>query len=396
MQDQSVCHCADERDAIRNVQQAVTTILGQIGDLVPHPKALVHLKDYVIGLLSPIERKNGWQLAEQAGYSHPRGIQRVLSRYDWDVDATRDTLRAQVVEYLGSPDGVLVIDETGFPKKGIKSVGVARQYSGTLGKIDNCQIGVFLGYAAPTGAALIDRALFIPKEWMADPDRCATIGIPTTTAHQPKTALARDMVARALDADVPTKWVVADETYGSDGQLRQHLEARCQAYVLAVRTNQMTTTWPPFGPPAQVNIVDAIAALATDRWVRQSCGEGEQGPRVYDWLRCPVRPAIRPGWQHAILARRSISQPDDIAYYLVYARDDETLEEIVLAAGTRWRIEELFERGKECVGLDQYEVRSWQGWYRHVTLACVALLALVVGTATTIKKGDLLAPSMSR
>jgi SRSO17 transposase len=390
-----MCHCVDERDAILNVQQALTMILGQIGDLVPHPKALAHLTAYVTGLLSPVERKNGWQLAEQAGYTHPRGIQRVLSRYNWDADATRDLLRAQVVEQLGDPNGVLVIDETGFPKKGTNSAGVARQYSGTLGKTDNCQIGVFLGYAAPAGAALIDRALFLPKEWLADPDRCASVGIPTTNEHQPKTALAREMVARALAAGVPTTWVVADETYGSDGQLRQQLEAYGQAYVLAVRTNQMTTTWPPYGLPGQIKVVDAITAVAGDHWVRQSCGEGEQGPRVYDWLLLPVRPATRSGYRHAILARRSVSQPDEIAYYLVYARDDATLDEIVRAAGTRWRIEELFERGKDCVGLDQYEVRSWQGWYRHVTLACVALLALVVGTAATIKKGDL-APSTSR
>ena len=343
------------------------------------PEAAAHAADYLRGLLAEVERKNGWQLAEAAGYAHPRGIQRVLDRYAWDADAVRDDLRTYVREHLGDPAGVLVVDETGFPKQGRHSAGVARQYSGTLGKISNCQIGVFLGYASPKGHVGLDRALYLPKAWTDDRARCRQAGIPDDVPFQTKPQLALAMVERSLDAGVPTAWVVADEVYGGDSMFRGALEARGQAYVLAVRSNQPVSTWPPYGPPAQHTAAGLLAAVPGEGWHRLSCGEGAQGPRLYDWAYVPVRPALRNGWVHALLVRRHPERTDEVAFYLVYAPDGTTLEEIVRAAGARWTIEDTFKLAKGQVGLDHYEVRSWRGWYRHITLALLALAALTVG-----------------
>jgi SRSO17 transposase len=245
--------------------------------LRPHvrrPEARRHAVDYLWGLIGEVERKNGWQLAEYAGYAHPRGIQRVLARYAWDAEAVRDDLRRWVVAELGDPRGVLVVDETGFPKQGRHSAGVARQYSGTLGKIANCQVGVFLGYATPGGHAGLDRALFIPREWFAARARCQRTGIPDAVVHRTKPGLALEMIERALDGGVPAAWVTADEVYGSDGKLRRALEARGQGYVLAVRSNECTTTWPPYGPPGQVRMAEVAATVPAEAWQRLTCGEG--------------------------------------------------------------------------------------------------------------------------
>ena len=362
---------------------------------VRRPEAAAHAADYLRGLVTDVERKNGWQLAEQAGYDHPRGIQRVLDRYAWDADAVRDDLRAYVVEALGDPTGVLVVDETGFPKQGRHSAGVARQYSGTLGKIGNCQIGVFLGYGSPKGHVGLDRALYLPKEWTADRARCRAAGIPDDVPFQTTPQLALAMVERALDAGVPAAWVVADEVYGGDSQFRGPLEARGQAYVLAVRSTQPISTWPPYGPPAQHTAARLAAAIPGDGWYRLSCGEGAQGPRLYDWAYVPVRPALRDGWVHALLIRRHPERTDEVAFYLVYAPVGTTLEEIVGAAGARWTIDDTFKLAKGRVGLDHYEVRSWRGWYRHITLALLALAALAVGTGQRGRSRPAAVPSTS-
>jgi SRSO17 transposase len=337
-----------------------------------------HAGAYLRGLLGDVERKNGWHLAEQAGYGHPRTIQRVLDRSVWDAEAVRDDLRAFVVAHLGAPDGVLVVDETGFVKKGTKSCGVARQYSGTAGRIENCQIGVFLGYASPKGRAGIDRALDLPKEWAADPARRVEAGVPETSPFQTKPQLALEMIERALDAEGPAKWVVADEVYGSDGKLRRALEVRDQAYVLAVKSNEMPTTWPPYAPPGQIAVSAVARTLEPEAWQRLSCGDGAQGERIYDWACVPLRPALRAGWVHALLVRRHPTEPDEVAYYLVYAPLGTPLGEIVRAAGGRWAIEAVFKLAKGQAGLDDYEVRSWTGWHRHTVLALLALAILAV------------------
>ncbi len=374
------CTCADEETVAAVCAAEVEALTVRLRRHLRRPEAAAHAADYLRGLVAEVERKNGWQLAARAGYGHPRGIQRVLDRSTWDADAMRDDLRAYVVTALGDPAGVLVVDETGFPKQGRHSAGVARQYCGTLGKRANCQGGVFLGYASPQGHAGLDRALYLPAEWTADRARCRAAGIPDAVPFQTKPQLALAMVERALAAGVPAAWVVADEVYGNDSKFREPLEARGQAYVLAVRSNQPLSTWPPYGPPAQHTAASLAAAVPHTGWQRLSCGEGAQGPRLYDWAYVPVRPALRDGWVHAVLVRRHSERTEELAFYLVYAPTTTPLDEIVRAAGARWTIEDTFKLAKGQVGLDHYEVRSWRGWYRHVTLALLALAALAVGT----------------
>src|SRR5215210_2354600 len=232
------CGCADEGAVAAACAREAEDMAARLGRRFRRPEARAHAADYLRGLLAEVERKNGWQLAEEVGYAHPRGIQRVLDRYAWDAEAVRDDLRAYVIAELGDPRGVLVVDETGFPKQGTHSAEVARQYCSTLGKRANCQIGVFLGYASPAGHVGLDRALYLSQEWTDDRARCRAAGIPDEVPFQTKPQLALALVERALDAGVPAAWVVADEVYGSDSKFREPLEARGQAYVLAVRSNQ--------------------------------------------------------------------------------------------------------------------------------------------------------------
>ena len=390
--DDAGCGCVREVTMAAATAQAVAGVLDLLRRHIRRPEAARHAGDDLRGLLADVDRKNGWQLAEHAGYADPRGMQRVLARYAWDADAVRDDLRASVAAALGDPAGILVVDETGFPKQGIHSVGVARQYCGTLGKIANCQIGVFLGYASAKGHAAIDRALYLPQAWRADPGRGDQAGIPTGTPFQTKPQLALALLERALDAGVPAAWVVADAVDGSDGALRRALEARGQASVLAVRGNEHPSRWPPYGPPGQVAISALAAAVPGDAWQRLSCGEGAQGPRIYDWAFVPLRPALRTGWVHAVRIRRHPVRSTETAFYLVSAPVDAPLTELVRAAGTRWTIEEVCKLARGQAGLDHYDVRSGQGWHRHVTLALLALAAL----ARVAQKGEPTATTMSR
>jgi SRSO17 transposase len=334
---------------------------------------------YLQGLLSSAERKNSWQLAEVCGEPTPYGFQYLLNRADWDADAVRAELRIYVIQHLGDPNGVLVIDETGFVKKGRHSAGVARQYSGTAGKVENCQIGVFLGYASPLGHALLDRELYLPKEWTDDRERCRQAGIPADRPFATKPQLARQLLARAFAAGVPAKWVTGDSVYGDDRRLRLWLEALPQAYVLAVSGKEYVWLG---GRQCQVNTV--LAALPEDGWTRLSAGDGTKGPRWYDWRWRPLIPPVEPGWCRWLLVRRSVSDPTDLTAYVVFARQATTLEEVVRVAGSRWTIESGFEEAKGEVGLDHYEVRSWTGWHRHITLALWAYALLVVMRAGTI------------
>jgi SRSO17 transposase len=344
-------------------------IAGRFGRVEPRRRVL----DYLKGLVSPIERKNGWQLAEQAGDLTPDGVQRLLASYDWDADLVRDDLRGYVVEHLGHPEGVLVIDETGFIKKGAKSVGVNRQYSGTAGRIENCQIGVFLAYASPQGRAFLDRELYLPQEWAEDAARRQEAGVPPEVSFQTKPQLAKAMLQRALEGGTPAAWVTGDEVYGSDRQLRLWLEELEMPHVLAVRSNEFLWLETDRGP-AQVR----ASQVPLEDWVRLSAGDGAKGPRLYDWTRVPIRPWKAPGKGYWLLVRRSIAKPDELAYYVCFAGAETTLEELVKVAGTRWAIEESFEEAKDQVGLDQYQVRRWVGWYRHITLVLLAHAFLAV------------------
>ena len=324
-------------------------------------------KRYLTGLLDRVERKNGWQLAEHLGEAGPQGVQRLLNAAEWDADAVRDDLRAYVREQLGHPGGVLVVDETGFLKKGTKSAGVQRQYSGTAGRIENCQLGVFLAYATPAGHAFLDRALYLPREWVEDPARRAEAGVPETAAFATKPALAQQMLARAFAAGIPAAWVSGDEIYGDDPDLRRWLEAEGHSYVLAVSSNH--AIW----RDGVLERVDAlVAALPAAAWASVSAGEGSQGERLYDWacLRLPFPTAD--GHAQWLLARRSLHDPTELAYYRAFGPAATDLAELVHTAGMRWAVEECFEEAKGLVGLDQYEVRKWTAWYRHITLALLA------------------------
>jgi SRSO17 transposase len=331
------------------------------------------IRRYLEGLLGHIERKNGWQLAEALGEGGPQGMQRLLNAADWDAEAVRDDLRTYVVDHLADePSGVLVIDETGFVKNGTKSAGVARQYSGTAGRRENQQIGVFLLSASARGAAFIDRALYLPDEWMGDAARRQEAHIPERVGFATKGELARALVARAFAAGVPARWVVGDTVYSGD-EVRRWLEGQGSSYVLAVPSTHGIWT-----RAHQQTVEHLVHELPSAAWVRLSAGEGSQGPRWYDWacLRLPyATPAGKAQW---LLARRSISDPTELAYYRVFGPAATPVGEMVRVAGRRWTIEEGFEQAKGEVGLDQYAVRRSDAWYRHVTLALLAHASLEV------------------
>ena len=336
----------------------------------PRQRSLVYLR----GLLSGVERKNGWQLAEEAGELTPDGMQRLLSTARWDADAVRDDLRQYVVEQLGDPAAILVLDETGFLKKGTKSVGVQRQYCGTAGRIENCQIGVFLAYSTERGHVLLDRALYLPHSWAEDVERRTEAGVPAAIAFATKPQLARQLLERAFMAEVPYAWVTGDEAYGGDRSLRVWLEQQHCPFVMAVRKNE--ALWMPSWTQVRADAV--IAQVPDEMWQRMSAGAGAKGQRWYDWVRVRLGRWPEPGWEHWVVARRSCSNPDEIAYYVGFVPSGTLLETLIAVAARRWTVEECFEQAKGEVGLDHYEVRHWVGWYRHMTLAMLALAYLAI------------------
>jgi SRSO17 transposase len=342
----------------------------RIGPRFARPEVRRRAAGFLRGLLGGVDRKNGWQLAEHASETTPDGMQRLLTTARWDADALRDDVCGYVVEQLGDPDGVLVVDETGFLKKGTKSAGVQRQYSGTAGRIENCQVGVFLAYASRRGRALVDRELYLPKEWAADIDRRTEAHVPGEVGFAAKPQLAQAMLERAVDAGVPAGWVTADEVYGGDARLRAWLEQRDLAYVLAVKATQPLWAHGPQGP-AEIPAFQLVAALPARAWRRLSAGDGVKGPRVYDWVRVGL---VRPGWPGRgfwLLARRRLSD-GELAFYACFGPARTTLAELVRVAGIRWAVEECFQAAKDQVGLDHYQVRRYDAWYRHVTLVLVA------------------------
>jgi SRSO17 transposase len=359
----------------------------RIGPVFARSDARERALSYLAALLSPAERKNSWQLAEQSGHPNPYGFQHLLGRADWHPNVLRDRLRTYVTDYLADPDAVGVIDETGFLKKGIHSAGVARQYSGTAGKIENCQIGVFLAYATLHGHTLIDRELYLPQEWTDDRERCRRAGIPDERAFATKPELARQMLARTFEAEVTLAWVTGDSVYGDDRALRSFLEERKQAYVLAVSGKE--SVWINH---EQRQIKTILAELSSEGWERLSAGAGSKGLRLYDWRRLELSAPAHYGFKRNLLIRRSISDPSEVTGYIVFAKAHTTLAALVRVAGTRWTVEESIQTAKGEVGLDHYEVRSFSGWYRHMTLAMWASAFLSVireatGACVAPKKG---------
>ncbi len=345
----------------------------RVANRFARPEARQQASDYLRGLLSPVERKNGWQLAELLGHSAPHRVQHLLDRAVWDDALVRSDLRAYVVEHLAEQTGVLVVDESGFLKKGDKSVGVKRQYSGTAGRIENCQVGVFLAYASPKGHTLLDAALYLPEDWANDPKRRKQGKVPDTVRFATKPQMAQRLLTAALDAGVPTAFVTADSVYGNDAPLRTCLQNRGQAYVLAIKSD-LRLPWEGGAIRAQT----LSKRLPASAWQPLSAGEGAKGPRRFDWALLPLEAPEQEGFAHHLLVRRSLSEPRELAYYLVFAPTDTPLATLVGVAGRRWTIEVCFECAKGEVGLDEYEVRSWHGWHRHITLCLLAQALLSV------------------
>lgn len=347
--------------------RALDDLMVRIGGRFARSESRERAKNYLKGLLSPVERKNSWQLAEMMGETTPYGLQQFLYRSPWDPDVIRDDTRSYVVEHLGDSDAILVVDETGFLKKGEHSAGVQRQYSGTAGKVENCQLGVFLAYVSRHGHALIDRALYLPESWIEDRERCAQAGIPEDVVFATKPAQALDMLQRALAADTPVGWVTADSIYGDHRPLRAWLEAQPLAYVLGVSGKEAVEIegW-------MVRVSELLQLRLNNQWTRLSAGDGAKGPRLYDWQTIALTAPSVSGWRRWLLVRRSISDPTDLTTFLCFAPADTELSTLVEVAGSRWHIERCFQEAKGEVGMDHYEVRSGSGWYRHITLACLA------------------------
>jgi SRSO17 transposase len=319
---------------------------------------------YIRGLLSPIERKNGWQLAAVHGAPPPYGVQPLLGRALWDAEALRNDWRPYMVEHLGAPQAVLVVDETGFVKKGQQSAGVARQDSGTAGRVDNCPLGVFVTYASPQGHLWLDRALYLPNEWPSDKARGEAAGIPEARPFAPKPQWAQQRLKRAFDAGVPAAGGTGDSVYGENRSLRLWLAEHHRAHVMAV--SGKAYVWHA-GRHHQVKTL--LAALGAEGWSRLRAGAGSQGPRWYDWCWQPLARPRLSVWRRWLLGRRRVSAPTELTAYVVCAPAAPALATVVQVAGSRGTVERCFEEAKGEVGLDHYEVRSWTGWSRHITLA---------------------------
>jgi SRSO17 transposase len=373
------------------LRAALEVAAARLAPHFPNPAAAVTAAAYLQSLLSQVERKNSWQLAEAAGRANPYGFQHLLGRACWDAEAVRDAHAQDVLAGLGQEDAVLAIDETGVVKQGKKSAGVARQYCGASGKIDNCQVGVFLSWQTAKGHALLDRALYLPQEWTEDPERCRAAGIPEDVTFATKPELARRMVERALEAGARPAWVVADAVYGADSKLRFFLEERQQPYVLAVTSNQ--SVWTGL---SQRRVKGLVALAPAEAWQCLQVGAGTKGPRRLEWAAVAINHSYDPRrWQRWVLLRRSCSQPEDISFYLAFGPAGTSLDELARAAGRRWAIEEAFAQGKGEVGLDHYEVRSWVGWHRHMTLAMAAHALLALTRARLFARAASPAPAMT-
>jgi SRSO17 transposase len=359
-------------------QTGLEELLGRVAGRFGRVEPRQHARALVGGLLADLPRKNCWTIAEHAGQDSPDGLQHLLAGAVWDEHAVRDDVRDDLVEHLGDPAAVLVVDETGDLKKGASTVGVQRQYTGTAGKVDNAQVAVYLTYATTAGHGVIDRELYLPQGWTDDPARCRAAGVPDQIGFATKPELARVMLQRALEAGVPAGWVTADEVYGNSPALRGWLEGRLMPHVLAVKSTEPLPA--PSGPrmPA-ARLAEHIPPAC---WLRISAGPGAKGRRWYAWSRLPLSSAGAPqGWERWLLVRRSL-HTGELAYYLCAGPANLPLVALVRVAGTRWRVEEAFQASKGLCGLDEHQVRRWRSWYRWVTLAMLAYAFLAVAAVT--------------
>jgi SRSO17 transposase len=355
-------------------RQGLDELMGRVAGRFARVEPRRRAGAFLLGLLAGLPRVNCWTIAEHAGESTPDGMQHLLARASWDADGVRDDLRSYVVDHLGDPDAVLVVDETGDVKKGTGTVGVQRQYTGTAGRIENAQVGVYLVYAGAGGHAFIDRALYLPTSWTTDPERLAEAGVPAEVEFATKPALARKMISRALEAGTPARWVAGDEVYGADPQLRADLHQRRIGYVLAVASNHRVTTEHGSSPASTL-----ARQLPARAWLRRSCGPGAKGHRNYHWAWLELADQQTPGC-HWLLIRRN-PRTGELAFYRAYSPRRVTLATLAGVAGRRWTIEESFQSGKELAGLDEHQVRRWTSWQRWSVLAMLAHAFLAVTAA---------------
>jgi SRSO17 transposase len=377
-------------------EERLETLLARMAPCFRNALGRQRLALYVRGLLGNVPRKNGWQLAEEAGEATPYAMQQFIYRGGWDLNGLRRETRGFVAEHLGDTDGVLVGDETGFLKKGTHSVGVQRQYSGTAGRVENCQVGVFLGYVSPRGRALLDAELYLPVSWTKDRERCDKAGVPASTGFQTKPALFRSMLKRALDEGIQASWATADSVYGDNPQTRTWLERQRLAYVLGTSLNDARV---PINLRMR-SLKAVVSELTAEDWQRLSAGEGSQGPRWYDWQVVELSTFPHRDWRRGVLVRRSLNDPTKLAVYRCFYPVGTSLSKLVQVAGCRWTIETDIEEAKGEVGLDHYEVRSWDGWHRHISLAVLAHAFLAVTKAlgevadmTAVKGGPMDRPT---
>jgi SRSO17 transposase len=328
---------------------------------------------YIKGLLGTSVRKNGWQMAEYLGETTPYAIQQFLYRSRFSADGMRDILREYINEKLGEEDGVLVVDETGFLKQGKKSCGVKRQYSGTAGRIENCQIGVFLTYAGTKGHSPIDRRLYMPEEWANDKDRRKEAGVPDSLKFQTKPQMALEMIQEATASGVKYSWVTGDCVYGDYRGIRMWLEQNEKCYVMSVSGKEHV--WQGHN---NNSISSILKNLPSEGWFEASCGNGSKGARIYDWLTVKINQPPMEGFKRVLLVRRSKTNPEELRAYICFAPKNTPVQKFIEVAGVRWTIETCFKESKSEVGLDHYEVRSYGGWYKHITFALIALAFLTV------------------
>ncbi|MDP9476177.1 MAG: IS701 family transposase [Actinomycetota bacterium] len=374
-----------ESSAVAGWSEGLEDLHRRVAHRFARSEARERVRRYLFGLLGRVERKNGWQMAEAIGERDPQGVQRLLNSARWDADLVRDDLGEYVVEHLGDEQtGILIVDETGFLKKGEKSVGVARQYTGTAGDTVNCQVGVFLAYASSKGAAFVDRALYLPKAWTNDPARRAEAGVPEGIAFRNKIDLAELMLEREFAAGIPARWVVADSFYGRSHAFREWLEERGRPYAVMVpKTNAV-----PLGGRKK-KIEQHVERLPEEAWSEvRPARHDDGGRRPWEWACLDLAADPEKGMKRWLLVRRSTDDPEDRGFYQAYGPEGTRVEEIVRVCQDRWAVEQCFAEAKGEVGMDHYEVRSWDAWHRYVTLCLLAHAFLAVVRLAAAREED--------
>lgn len=379
---------------LRRLKPELESFLGRFAPLFGRPEAQGHARRFVQGLLLGGERRSVENIAEAIGGCVVRSLQQFITTAPWEANAVLTELRRQVDQEWGDADAVVTVDETGFPKKGAKSVGVKKQYSGTLGRTDNCQVGVFVGYHAAKGHTLIDRRLFLPEEWAGDPSRRQGAGVPAGVIFRTKPELALGMVADAAAAGLPFRWVTGDSVYGTSPTFCQGVRALGKWYVLDSSSDARVWTSEPGVIPAGTKppgkgrpttnpkpatkperVADVVAALPAGAWRRVTVAEGSQGPRVFEYAQLPVwfSEDGLPSGGERLLVRRSLGQEPELKYHRTNAPPGVPLQRLAEVRARRWSIEQDIQNGKGECGLDEYETRGWVGWHHHTALSVLAL-----------------------